>query len=155
MTSTIYDLTPSGQGVWPRALFIWKKLAAGERLRRRAHFSISIYIPTSAPHAAVHLSLMLVHFLHHVTTAFVLADYYFDPNNLPRIVDLAYWLTPTAIYVLAYCNDLDASYNDARAEPRNASRLFSVTSSPPNDLDLLHSSNIQFLDHITRRLAIV
>ncbi|KAI0668643.1 hypothetical protein C8Q78DRAFT_1081034 [Trametes maxima] len=114
-------LAPSALGVYqthasiaafhPRALCMWYRVPLHLRRRMDGEFAIAIFIPTTPPLSAAHFAFVLLNLTYWAIHSFV-EDYYFDPANIPRLRNLAYALTPSAIHAIAVFSDIEAAYNE-------------------------------------------
>ncbi|KAM5542574.1 hypothetical protein V8D89_003669 [Ganoderma adspersum] len=109
----VYLTEASAQAFQPRVLFLWKPIPLAARRELGAQFSVFFYIDTAPPLSVAHLTFTLLHFTYLATHAYVTADYNFNPRRLPRMTHLAYNLSATSVYGIAYFDNLHYAFADA------------------------------------------
>lgn len=154
----VYLIQATAQGFQPRVLFLWRPLPLPARRELGAQFFVFFYIDSSPPLSVAHLTFTLLHFTYLATHAYVTGDYNFDPHRLPRMTHLAYDLSTTSVYGIAYFDNLrhafiDASSVGVQVNPTLPRSRTVFTTWPPDIEQLLYWAqrhNFALLSHCNR-----
>ncbi|KAI0640434.1 hypothetical protein C8Q79DRAFT_1015220 [Trametes meyenii] len=111
----IYQTHAPAAAFRARALFIWRRVPQHLCRRIGGEFVVAIFVPTTPPLSVAHFAFILLNLTYRSIHSFI-EDYYFDPTNIPRLKNLAYALTPSAVHAIAVFSNIGAAYEEVLSQ---------------------------------------
>ena len=145
-------------------LTFWTRLDPASRLKYRAAYIVSFYLPVVPPDSALQCATFLLWFMKKATRDFLRAETNLNPTASPYLNNITYFFCRTGVYGVLFVDDnfgywyntlLGDSENHPDIHPRHASSNSVVAVYPTDDVSLRDADEIEACWNICRLVQYV